>query len=256
MPKAGEISYLQMLGEIGVAAAMNKPYSDPDCARHLISLGTIRTLLPDPPARLLDLGCGTGWTSCMFAQMGFDVVGQDIAPDMIHYANVNKQRRQITNARFVVCDYESMHFEDEFDCALFYDSLHHAEDEKLALQMVHLALRDGGTCVTHEPGKGHAEAETSRHAAHAYGVTEKDMPPYHIMALARKIGFSRQCYLPFPEGIVREVTLPAHRACRQPPAPWRKRFGRRFRDAWNRTRALNRQLAKSKRNGGLVLLVK
>ena len=186
MPKAGEISYLQMLGEIGVAAAMNKPYSDPDCARHLISLGTIRTLLPDPPARLLDLGCGTGWTSCMFAQMGFDVVGQDIAPDMIHYANVNKQRRQITNARFVVCDYESMHFEDEFDCALFYDSLHHAEDEKLALQMVHLALRDGGTCVTHEPGKGHAEAETSRHAAHAYGVTEKDMPPYHIMALARE----------------------------------------------------------------------
>jgi SAM-dependent methyltransferase len=166
MPKAGEITYLQLAGEASIEHATNKPFSDERCGQFLIALGAIRMRLPPPPARLLDLGCGTGWTSCLFAKMGYDVVGQDIAPDMIHYANVNKQRYQTPNVRFTVCDYEDMQFADEFDGAVFFDCLHHAEDERLALKMVYRALRPGGICVTHEPGgsaiqchgKGHASA--------------------------------------------------------------------------------------------------
>ena len=108
MPKAGEIRYLQASGEHGAAFAADKPFSDPDCGQHLVALGALRMLLPPPPARLLDLGCGTGWTSCMFAQMGYDVVGQDIAPDMIHYANIKKQRYRVPHVRFITSDYESM----------------------------------------------------------------------------------------------------------------------------------------------------
>jgi hypothetical protein len=40
-----------------------------------------------------------------------------------------------------------------------------------------------------EPGTGHAAAAPSVEARQRWGVTEKDMPPKTIIALARSIGF-------------------------------------------------------------------
>ena len=203
MPKAGELAYLKIAGEAGIAFATNKPYSDPACGDSMIAIGTLRNLLPAPPVRMLDLGCGTGWTSCMFARMGYDVIGQDIAPDMISCANHNKAREQLVNVKFVVSDYESMPYDSEFDCAMFFDSLHHAEDEYLALEMVYRALKPGGVLVTREPGDGHSVQEHSIRAMQEFGVTEKDMPPRKIVAMARQIGFSKQHVFQFPDGIVK-----------------------------------------------------
>ena len=256
MPKAGEINYLQMAGEHGIAFATNKPFSHPECGQHFVALGAIRMLLPPPPARLLDLGCGTGWTSCMFAQMGYDVVGQDIAPDMIHCANVNKQRYQVSNVRFIVSDYESVDFDGQFDCAVFFDSLHHAENERLALETVYRALRKGGMCITHEPGKGHAEAEQSREAVEKYGVTEKDMPPCYIISIAKEIGFIKQSCQPFPERIVEYFIEPANDGRDVKSLPWHKRLGRAWRRERNRRRFFNSRHRRAMRDEGLVILVK
>jgi len=68
MPKAGELTYLQKLGPAGRQHALDKPFSDSLCWRYLIDIGAILSLLPPPPARLLDLGAGSGWTS-VFAKM-------------------------------------------------------------------------------------------------------------------------------------------------------------------------------------------
>lgn len=256
MPKAGEIRYLQLAGEHGITFAANKPYSDPNCGQHFVALGAIRMLLPPPPARLLDLGCGTGWTSCLLAQMGYDVVGQDIAPDMIHYANVNKQRYQVANVRFIVADYESMECGDQFDCALFYQSLHHAENERMALESVYRALRDDGICVVHEPGEGHAEAEWSREAAARFGVTEKDMPPYHVITLAQEVGFQSHSYQPFPEQIVKYLVDTTTHTRNISSLPWSKRIRRRWRDRRNRRRFMESLHENAMRKGGLVVLEK
>jgi len=43
-------------------------------------------LLPPPPARVADLGCGTGTLSVLLAEEGFDVVGVDFAPEMLRRA--------------------------------------------------------------------------------------------------------------------------------------------------------------------------
>ena len=40
-------------------------------------------LLPSAPARVADVGCGTGWTAVLLAQHGYEVVGRDLAPQMI-----------------------------------------------------------------------------------------------------------------------------------------------------------------------------
>ena len=131
--KQGEIDYMKKIGEDSARGAYDKPFSHFTCSKNLVDMGLIMSLLPQPPARLLDLGCGTGWTSAFFARRGYRVVGQDIAPDMINYARQNKTRYEAAELEFIVSDYESLAFDDPFDCAVFYDSLHHAVDERAAL---------------------------------------------------------------------------------------------------------------------------
>lgn len=196
--KQAEVGYMKAVGEEIARAAYDKPFSHLTCSKNLVDLGLIMSLFPQPPARLLDLGCGTGWTSAFFARRGYRVVGQDIAPDMIACAEQNKIRYEANDLDFVVSDYESLHFQAPFDCAVFYDSLHHAEDERAALQSVFRALRPGGVLVTHEPGEGHAKSAESLNAIKLYGVTEKDMPPAHIRDVCLSIGFSKFEYLVDP----------------------------------------------------------
>jgi SAM-dependent methyltransferase len=168
----------------------SKPFLDADRGRNLIRVGTLFTLLPPPPARILDLGCGTGWTSRFFARAGYDVVGVDIAPEMIRLANKQKEAEGLTNISFLVSDYETLTFRDEFDAVVFFDSLHHAEKEQLAVQRAFAALKPGGMCLAVEPGYGHHDSDVARTAVAAHGVTEKDMPPEYVVQLGRAAGFS------------------------------------------------------------------
>jgi SAM-dependent methyltransferase len=195
MPKQGEIDYVKNLDPAAVRHAQGKPFSDPACGQHLLNLGVVFSLLPAPPARILDLGVGTGWTSGLLARRGYDVVGVDIAPDMIDLAV--GQCDPSLSLRFVASDYERLDFRDEFDAALFYDALHHAEDELEALAGAWRELKPGGICITVEPGAGHAASAQATVAR--FGVTEKDMPPRAIMALADRIGFRECLVYPRPE---------------------------------------------------------
>jgi SAM-dependent methyltransferase len=190
MAKRGEIDYLSNLEAAGVWHAANKPFSDPDCARYLAEMAAVLALLPPPPARLLDLGCGTGWTSVFFARAGYDVVGLDIAPAMIEQAEANRARAGLDRLEFVVGDYEEMAFDGEFDGAVFFDALHHAVDEAAAVRGAARALRRGGVCVASEPGAGHHDSAEARAAVLRYNVTEKEMPPRRVIELGRAAGFT------------------------------------------------------------------
>jgi SAM-dependent methyltransferase len=148
-------------------------------------------LLPPLPAKLLDMGCGTGWTSIFFAKKGFDVTGQDISPDMIDLANKNKELEGLNNLDFVVSDYETATSFSKYDCVVFYDSLHHAENEKFAIQKAFNSLKKDGILITLEPGEGHSKASVSVEVSNKFGVTEKDMPPEHIIKIGKEVGFKR-----------------------------------------------------------------
>lgn len=187
MPKLGEINYLKTAGAEGIEHVRNKPFADAACGRYLGDLGLVMGLLPPPPARILDLGVGSGWTTLFLARRGYEVIGRDICPDMIAIAEQNRDQLAGEWASFEVGDYESLSYRNEFDAVLFYDALHHAEDERAALTAAYAALRPGGICLTVEPGEGHADV--SAHAVREFGVTEKDMPPHHIIELGRAVGF-------------------------------------------------------------------
>jgi ubiquinone/menaquinone biosynthesis C-methylase UbiE len=196
MAKQGEIAYLKNIGEDGIRHAVHKPFSDHECAKYLFELGAVFTMLPAPPARLLDIGCGTGWTSRFFAKRGYAVTGIDISDDMIHHARLAANREDLCDIAFQACDYEEVTFHEEFDCAVFFDSLHHAVDEQKAVDMAFRALKIGGICVTSEPGTGHQAHPSSIEAMKRFGVTEKDMPPKKIVKLGKNAGFSKFRIMP------------------------------------------------------------
>jgi SAM-dependent methyltransferase len=273
MAKSGEIDYLRNLGEAGVWHAANKPFSDPGCARYLAEMAAVMALLPPPPARLLDLGCGTGWTSVFFARACYEVVGVDLAPDMIAQAEANRARAGLDSLTFVVCDYEELPFDREFDGAVFYDALHHAVDEAAALAGAFRALRPGGVCVTSEPGEGHHISPEALAAVRRYNVTEKEMPPRRIIELGRAAGFTGFRVYPHAFDVHHnlyrrnpEVVAPGHRRplwlkrllywpfCRAlgiGPGTFSTRLG-----ALGYVKHLVRLLTRADRLGGIVVLEK
>ncbi|WP_334185897.1 class I SAM-dependent methyltransferase [Novosphingobium sp.] len=200
MSKESEIGYLAATGEAGRQHSMLKPFSDPFCGINLTSIGTIMTLLPAPPARLLDLGCGGAWTSVFYALHGYKVTGQDIAPDMIELAVENRDRHGLTSEHldFLCNDYEAIEGTADYDCAVFFDSLHHADDEGAAIRSAYAALKPGGILLTHEPGEGHSTNPHSIAAMEQYGVNERDMPPSLIIERGMQAGFSSFRVLPMP----------------------------------------------------------
>lgn len=187
---------MKNIGKEGIKHAVNKPFSDDDCCGYLAEIAAVMSLAPALPAKLLDLGCGTGWTSLFLAKRGYNVIGQDISKDMISYANINREKEELKNISFIVGDYENMSFENEFDCVIFFDSLHHAADEKKAIFMAYKALKCGGRCIISEPGYGHEKSPKSIEAVKKYNVTEKSMLPKHIIKIGEDVGFKKYSIYP------------------------------------------------------------
>ena len=191
MSKQAEIDYLKNIGVHGVKHAINKPFSDKHCGSMLSEIAAVISLLPQPPAKILDMGCGTGWSSIFLAKRGYSVVGTDISQDMILCAIQNQKKEELNKLSFVVGDYEDGIFGQDFDAVLFFDSLHHAENEQNAVSNSYKSLKRGGLLLVSEPGEGHEERQTSILAVNKYGVIEKNMSPRYIIKLGKLAGFSK-----------------------------------------------------------------
>jgi 2-polyprenyl-3-methyl-5-hydroxy-6-metoxy-1,4-benzoquinol methylase len=186
MATQGEYDYFKNIGEANFQHAVHKPWSDDQCGLYLMELGAMLGLMPEG-GRLLDMGCGTGWTSVLFAKRGYDVVGQDLVAEAIEAGRRLKHENGLRNLDFIVDNYESLTFKEEFDVVVFFDCLHHAVDELSALGSAYRALKPGGICITSEPGLGHERRSAAVMAQ--LGVTERDMHPAKIIRAAKKAGF-------------------------------------------------------------------
>lgn len=90
--------------------------------------------------RILDLASGTGHFTARLADAGADVVGLDIAPNMVALAGA-----KFPNVRFQEGDAEALPFEDSaFDAVTCCFGLLHFEDLGAALAEIHRLLRPGG----------------------------------------------------------------------------------------------------------------
>ena len=197
-PKAGERAYYAEIGADGIEHSRQKPFSDINCGKYLFDLGALFHLLEPAPRSILDFGCGAGWTSILLARAGYEVLGIDISEQAITIARESALEQGVARVEFATADYEEFRASKAYDYVLFYDALHHADNEMKALEAAYRALRPGGILFAFEPGAGHRTSAGAQKASSTYHVHEKDMPPRYIWKLSKKVGFRRRMYLPTP----------------------------------------------------------
>lgn len=99
--------------------------------------------LPPSPARVADLGCGTGTLSALLGESGYDVTGVDLSPDMLAVA-----RTKAPGSEFVVGDASAPPLEaGEYDVVLCRHVLWALPDPVDALRRWSRLLAPGGRMV-------------------------------------------------------------------------------------------------------------
>ena len=99
----------------------------------------VLTHLPEPPARVLEVGCGKGELARALAAAGHDVLAID--PD----APAGPPFRRVT--------LEDLVAPEPFDAVVASRSLHHLADLGLAVDRIALLLRSGGAVIVNDFAK-------------------------------------------------------------------------------------------------------
>jgi SAM-dependent methyltransferase len=133
--------------------------------RHFaLLLETLLKLPVAPPAKILEVGCGTGWMSEFLAAVGYQVTAATIDPkdgDAVDRRRASLNAKEL-NPQLVFRDAPMEYLSDAtsidglFDLVFVYEALHHAHDWKKALFEFSKVLRPGGWClICHEPNRIH-----------------------------------------------------------------------------------------------------
>ena len=168
---------------------LNKPFSDPITAGwYLWRFGHLLSgLKPRHGDRILDFGCGTGWTSVMLARMGADVVGMDIAEEALNIAKQNIPPG--TSLRFEGYDGKHIPAEDgTFDLIIIFEAFHHLPNPRTMLKEFFRVLAPNGILGFAEPGVGHSISESSM-AETEHGILEHDVDLEQLYRSALNAGF-------------------------------------------------------------------
>jgi 2-polyprenyl-3-methyl-5-hydroxy-6-metoxy-1,4-benzoquinol methylase len=170
------------LAEVREAAALvaaghpAKPFSSGWGSEYWVKWATIGAILGDlrlaRGSTCLDIGCGTGWTTCFLAESGFEAVGVDLAPAYLEVGRQRAERWQVP-ARFVEGDMESFQLHDTFDVVLFFDALHHTRRQTQAIANAARHLKPGGWMIFGEPTPMHRISPAARRVSRERGWVER-----------------------------------------------------------------------------------
>ena len=169
--------------------------------RHFCDFANMAVALALPAgARLLDVGCGSGWLSEYFARLGYDVTGIDISPDLIALARERLARvpyrvdhETPLRCRFLVHDPELASLAEEFDAVLCYDTMHHFVDERAVVRHLARMTRMGGSLFILEgdrPAEGSAAEQELIDVMRRYETLESPFSPAYLRALLVEHGFA------------------------------------------------------------------
>jgi SAM-dependent methyltransferase len=113
----------------------------------------LQDALPAPPARILDLGCGTGSLSVLLAELGHTVLGVDFSPRMLEHAAAKAGRHGVQVA-FLEGDAGDPPVDGPFDVVLSRHVLWALPDVPAVLSRWTPLLGPGGRLVLVE-GRWH-----------------------------------------------------------------------------------------------------
>ncbi len=174
---------------------------DEDSHRHLCDFANLAVTLALPAgARILDVGCGSGWLSEYLARLGYQVEGIDISPDLISMSRDRVARVPFgvdhetpLRCDFSVHDIELEPLAEKFDAVVCYDSLHHFADERSVMRNLSAMLNVGGLLFILEgqkPDDNTTPAEELRGVMREFGTLESPFSNDYLRALISENGFA------------------------------------------------------------------
>ncbi len=110
----------------------------------IVKVQFLEKVLPKPPMRMLEVGCGSAFVSLYFAKRGYAATCVDRNPSILKQAEANFDREG-TGGSFICCDAEKLPFASgEFDIVTSFGLLEHFEDPAPAIrEMVRVIRRNG-----------------------------------------------------------------------------------------------------------------
>jgi SAM-dependent methyltransferase len=131
--------------------------------------------LPAAPARVLEIGCGTGQATVPLARLGHEVVAVELSPDMAAVAR--RRLASFPNARVEVSAFEDWPLDGRFDLVLSATAFHWL-DPDVRMAKAADALRPGGrlAVVSTHHVKGGTEVFFAE-AQRCYERFDPDTPP-------------------------------------------------------------------------------
>ena len=140
-----------------------------------------------PGSSVLDVGCGSGWTTALLAEAGYRPTGIDIAPAMLEVGRQRAARWQI-EVDFREADMDDFSLGRTFDGALVFDALHHSDHPERVVRNVARHLRPGAWVLFGEPSWLHRISPRARRVHAETGCSEHGIRASHMKKYCRQAG--------------------------------------------------------------------
>jgi SAM-dependent methyltransferase len=166
---------------------------------------------------VIEIGCGTGLFTEVFAQSGSDIIAVDLSPDLLALA----RKRDLPNVRFLEKNFEDCEVEGPFDAVIGSSVLHHLDLER-AWSKIYTLLKPGGRMSFAEPNMLNPQIFCERHFRTFFpqvSPNETAFVSFRLKKELEKAGFVSISITPFdwlhpyvPEPLIGTVEL-LSRAC-------------------------------------------
>jgi 2-polyprenyl-3-methyl-5-hydroxy-6-metoxy-1,4-benzoquinol methylase len=165
-----------------------------------------------PASKAIEIGCGTGLFTEMFAQSGAEIVAVDLSPELLEIA----RQRELPRVRFLEKNFEDCAVEGPFDAVIGSSVLHHLDLER-TWSKIHSLLKPGGVMSFAEPNMLNPQVYCERHFRRFFPNTSPDETAFVRSRLRKDLenaGFHAVRIVPFdwlhpavPEPLIPAVSM-------------------------------------------------
>jgi SAM-dependent methyltransferase len=148
-----EVDIKQKYGPKGIYPAKSTSYIPKDKPSSwsdkllYIKLGLVKTYLK-PRFRVLDLACGNGIHSLWLSDRVKQIVGIDLSPHLIKYANNQLAKTNVKNVQFLSANIKKLPLKPEsFDLVFSFSALYYVPEVDKAIMEITKVLKLGGIAI-------------------------------------------------------------------------------------------------------------
>jgi SAM-dependent methyltransferase len=147
-------------------------------------LEIVRRTCGNHKLRILDLGCGSGNTAAAFAHAGHDVVGVELNPTDISYAQSLLQKSYAGTLSIIEGDYNLVKLEGKFDLVTWWEGFglgSDADQRKMLLRIAQEWLKPAGSALVDV----YFPSRPARHAGEAIALDALEDVPGSVDMIER-----------------------------------------------------------------------